>query len=316
MNRSSGPESPARAIDVEDVSKEYGSQRVLDGVSFSVAKGEIFGIVGPNGAGKTTLVESIGGLREPDSGSISVLGLHPISDRAHVTQRLGIQLQESQLQKRAKVGELLGTYSTFYENPVPWTELAARFGLSEKISASYASLSGGLKQRVSIALALIGSPEIVILDELTTGLDPRARRSTWDGVEKIRDAGVTVILVTHYMDEVERLCDRVMVLDRGRIAAIDTPQGLIRRNGSEQVMTFRPSEVVSVEELRALPDVATAESDGGGVKVTGGGNMVLTVLTTLVDSGVTPDQLRVDQTSLEDAYLALTGETSGSADEE
>ena len=316
MNRSSGQESPARAIDVQEVSKDYGGRRVLDGVSFTVDTGEIFGIVGPNGAGKTTLVESIGGLREPDSGSISVLGLHPIRDRSPLTQRLGIQLQESQLQKRARVGELLDTYSTFYEKPAPSAELASRFGLTEKLTAPYASLSGGLKQRLSIALALIGSPQVVILDELTTGLDPRARRSTWDGVEKIRDAGVTVILVTHYMDEVERLCDRVMVLDRGQITAIDTPQGLIRRIGSEQVMTFRSSEVVSVDELRALPDVATAESDGGSVKITGGGSMVLSVLTTLVDSGVTPDRLRVDHASLEDAYLALTGESSGSADEQ
>ena len=194
--------------------------------------------------------------------------------------------------------------------------MASRLGLSEKLTASYSSLSGGMKQRLSIALALIGSPEIVILDELTTGLDPQARRSTWDGVERIRDAGVTVILVTHFMDEAERLCDRVMVLDRGRIAAIDTPQGLIRRNGSEQVMTFQPSDVVSVEELRSLPDVATAEHEGGSVKVTGGGNMVLTVLTTLVNSGVTPERLRVDQASLEDAYLSLTGEASGSGDAE
>ena len=316
MSRSSGPESLVRAIDVANVSKDYGGQRVLDGVSFAVEAGEIFGIVGPNGAGKTTLVESVGGLREPDSGSISVLGLHPISDRSQLTQRLGIQLQESRLQKRARVGEILDTYSTFYENPVSGTELASRFGLSEKLTASYSSLSGGMKQRLSIALALIGSPEIVILDELTTGLDPQARRSTWDGVERIRDAGVTVILVTHFMDEAERLCDRVMVLDRGRIAAIDTPQGLIRRNGSEQVMTFQPSDVVSVEELRALPDVATAEHEGGSVKVTGGGNMVLTVLTTLVNSGVTPERLRVDQASLEDAYLSLTGEASGSGDAE
>jgi ABC-2 type transport system ATP-binding protein len=305
-----------RAIEVEGVVKEYGDQRVLDSVSFAVDEGEIFGIVGPNGAGKTTLVESIGGLREPDSGSISVLGLHPIGDRSQLTQRLGIQLQESRLQKRAQVGEILGTFSTFYEKPVDWTELASRFGLSDKLTASYASLSGGMKQRLSIALALIGSPQVVILDELTTGLDPRARRSTWAGVQNIRDAGVTVILVTHFMDEVERLCDRVMVLDQGRIAAIDTPQDLIRHGGSEQVMTFMASEAISIEELLVLPDVAEAESRGGTVKVTGGGNMVLNVLTALADSGATPDRLRVDHTSLEDAYLALTGESSGSADSE
>lgn len=316
MSSSSDVGSPVRAIEVDGIAKEYEGQRVLDSVSFTVDEGEIFGIVGPNGAGKTTLVESIGGLREPDSGSISVLGLHPIGDRSELTQRLGIQLQESTLQKRARVGEILQTFSTFYERPVDWAELASRFGLSDRLDASYSSLSGGMKQRLSIALALIGSPQVVILDELTTGLDPRARRSTWDGVERIRDAGVTVILVTHFMDEVERLCDRVMVLDRGRIAAIGTPQGLIRNAGSEQVMTFRPSEAISVEELLVLPDVVEAESRGGSVKVTGGGNMVLNVLTTLVGAGVTPDRLRVDHTSLEDAYLSLTGESSGSADAE
>ena len=158
--------------------------------------------------------------------------------------------------------------------------------------------------------------DVIILDELTTGLDPRARRSTWDGVQHIRDAGVTVILVTHFMDEVERLCDRVMVLDQGRIAALDTPQDLIRHGGSEQVMTFMASEAISIEELLVLPDVAEAESRGGRVKVTGGGDMVLNVLTALADSGGTPERLRVDHTSLEDAYLALTGESSGSADSE
>ena len=316
VSNSSEAGSPGRAIEVDDISKEYAGQRALDGVSFTVDAGEIFGIVGPNGAGKTTLVESIGGLREPDHGSITVLGLDPISDRSELTQRVGIQLQESTLQKRARVGEILQTFSTFYEKPVDWKELASRFGLSDKLGASYASLSGGMKQRLSIALALIGSPQLVILDELTTGLDPQARRSTWDGVEKIRDTGVTVILVTHFMDEVERLCDRVMVLDRGLIAAIDTPQGLSRHAGSQQVMTFRPSEAISVEELLSLPGVDGAESHGGKVEISGGGNMVLNVLTTLDAEGVTPDRLRVDHASLEDAYLALTGESSRSADGE
>lgn len=307
----SGVQAPV--IDVRDVAKSYGALNVLEDVTFTIDGGEIFGIVGPNGAGKTTLVESIGGLREPDAGSITVLGREPIDDRAELTQRLGIQLQESRLQKRARVGEILQTFSTFYEKPADWTELAERFGLTDKLHAPYSSLSGGMKQRLSIALALVGSPEVVILDELTTGLDPRARRSTWDAVEKIRNAGVTVVLVTHFMDEVERLCDRVMVLDGGRIAAIDTPNGLMRTAGAAQVMSFRPSTPVPADELRALPEVAGVELEDGLVTATGGGNMVLTVLSSLAERGITADDLRVDASSLEDAYLALTGEASGSS---
>ena len=313
MTTATDSSTQAPVIDVRDVAKSYGALSVLEDVTFSIDGGEIFGIVGPNGAGKTTLVESIGGLREPDGGSITVLGREPIRDRAELTQRLGIQLQESRLQKRARVGEILQTFSTFYDTPADWTELADRFGLTDKMDAPYSSLSGGMKQRLSIALALVGSPEIVILDELTTGLDPRARRSTWDAVERIRSAGVTVILVTHFMDEVERLCDRVMVLDGGRIAAIDTPNGLMRTAGAEQVMSFRPSTPVPAEELRALPEVAEVEVNGGLVTATGSGNMVLTVLSSLAERGVAADRLRVDSSSLEDSYLSLTGEASGSA---
>jgi len=301
-------------VEVSDVVKEYDGRRVLDGVSFTVEADEILGIVGPNGAGKTTLVESIEGLRQPDGGSIAVLGLDPIEDHYELAQRLGTQLQESHLQNRARVGEILETFSSFYRDPTDWRDLVARFGLDDKVNATYASLSGGMKQRVSAALALVGSPEVVILDELTTGLDPRARRSTWDAVEQIRDAGVTVILVTHFMDEVERLCDRVLVLDQGRIEAIDTPEGLIRLTGSEQTMTFRPSAPVSLEELSGLPGVLDVRSDDDRITVTGTGNVVLSVLTSLFESGVTADQLRVDHPSLEDAYLTITGEPSGQSD--
>lgn len=301
-------------VEVVDLVKEYDGRRVVDGVSFTVEVGEIFGVVGPNGAGKTTIVESIEGLREPESGSIRVLGLDPIADRYELAQRLGAQLQESRLQNRVRVGEILETFASFYQNPIDWRELVARFGLEDKIDASYSSLSGGMKQRLSAALALVGSPEIVILDELTTGLDPRARRSAWRAVERIRDSGVTVILVTHFMDEAERLCDRIMVLNRGRARAVDSPAGLIRLTGAEQTMTFRPSEPVSPDEFSALPDVVDVRSDGNRIEVTGVENVVTSVLMKLADRGVTASQLRVDYTSLEDAYLALTGETSGSSD--
>ena len=300
-------------VEVVDLVKEYDGRRVVDGVSFEVDEGEIFGIVGPNGAGKTTIVESIGGLRVPESGSIRVLGLDPVSDRYELAQRLGAQLQESSFQNRARVGEVLRTYASFYREPADWRDLASLFGLDDALDSTYSSLSGGMKQRLSAALALVGTPEMVILDELTTGLDPRARRSTWDTVERIRDAGVTVILVTHFMDEAERLCDRIMVVNEGRADAIDTPEGLISRTGSEQTMTFRPSRPISIEEIRSLQDVVDVRSQDERITVTGAENMVVSVLMSLLESDVTASQLRVDHTSLEDAYLALTGEKSGSS---
>jgi ABC-2 type transport system ATP-binding protein len=303
-------------VEVVDLVKTYDGRRVVDGVSFSVEEGEIYGVVGPNGAGKTTIVESIEGLREPDGGSVRVLGLDPISDRYELTQRLGAQLQESRLQDRIRVGEAMAMFASFYRDPADWRDLVTRFGLDDKIDASYAALSGGMKQRLAAALALVGSPEVAILDELTTGLDPRARRSTWDAVERIRDSGVTVILVTHFMDEAERLCDRVMVVREGRVLAVDSPAGLVGSAGAEQTMRFRPSDDVSLEELRTLPGVNVAESEGDRIKVIGDGDVVASVLAMLSGRGITAGDLRVGQMSLEDAYLDLTGETSGSSESE
>jgi ABC-2 type transport system ATP-binding protein len=298
-------------IEVESLVKTYGELRAVDGVSFAVHQGEIFGIVGPNGAGKTTIVESVEGLRQPDEGSIRVLGLDPIRDRAEVTERLGAQLQESRLQDRIRVGEVLDLYASFYRNPADWRELLDRFGLAEKMRSTYADLSGGQKQRLSVALALVGSPEIAILDELTTGLDPRARRSAWDTIERISEAGVTVVLVTHFMDEAERLCDRIMVVNHGRVVAIDTPLGLIGRTGSEQTLRFVPSAPVDEEELRRLPEVATVQREGTQVVITGTATVVQTVSSLLAQRGVIAEGLQVKQTSLEDAYLELTAQDAG-----
>ena len=300
-------------IEVEGLVKTYDGTNVVDGVSFTVEEGEIFGIVGPNGAGKTTIVESVEGLRRPDGGSIRVLDLDPIRDRYELTARLGAQLQESRLQDKIRVGEALALYASFYRDPADWRELVDRLGLEGKVRSKYANLSGGQKQRLSIALALVGSPEIAILDELTTGLDPQARRSTWDTIEQIRDAGVTVVLVTHFMDEAERLCDRIMVVDEGRVIAIDSPSGLIARTGSEQSLRFRPSTSIDDEVLAALPEVATVHRDGPQVVVTGTGNVVQAVSSRLAERGVITEDLRVDQTTLEDAYLALTTRTDAAA---
>lgn len=301
-------------VDVAGVVKSYGGHRVVDDVTFSVEEGEIFGVVGPNGAGKTTLVESIEGLRTPDSGSVSVMGLDPIRDRSRVTEVLGAQLQESRLQDRARVGELLDTYASFYRDPVDWTDLVTLVGLDDKVDARYSELSGGMKQKLSAALALVGSPRVVVLDELTTGLDPRARRSTWDMIEMVRDSGVTVLLVTHFMDEADRLCDRIMVLKEGRPVAIDSPEGLVRLAGTEQRMRFRTSAALPVTEIQSLGGVAEAREEDGRVHVSGGPETAQVVLTFLSSRGVVANELRVDHTSLEDAYLSLTGERSGSAE--
>src|SRR6516164_4166891 len=223
------PERMTAIIEVRGLRKEYGDTVAVDNVSFTVQEGEIFGILGPNGAGKTTTVECIEGLRKPDGGEISVLGLDPLRDHAELTQLLGIQLQESQLPPKLRVAEALDLYSSFYKAPADWRSLLEVLGLRDKSETMFRKLSGGQKQRLSIALALVGSPRVAVLDELTTGLDPQARRDTWELIEGIRDRGVTIVLVTHFMEEAERLCDRVALIDRGRVVALDTPASLAAR---------------------------------------------------------------------------------------
>ena len=300
-------------IEVENLVKTYEGINVVDGVSFNVEDGEIFGIVGPNGAGKTTTVESVEGLRRPDGGTIRVLGLDPMRDRYQITQQLGAQLQESRLQDKIRVGEALQLYASFYEKPADWRSLLGRLGLQDKVDAKYSSLSGGQKQRLAVALALVGSPEIAILDELTTGLDPAARRSVWGNIEEIRDNGVTVVLVTHFMEEAERLCDRIMVVDKGRVVAIDTPSGLVRQMGSEQRLRFRPSVPIDDEVFTNLPEVVSVEHTGSQVVITGTGNVVHAVTSLLAQRRVIAEELRIEQSNLEDAYLALTGNSADSA---
>ena len=295
-------------IEVSDLVKSYGGKKVVDGVTFSVERGEIFGIVGPNGAGKTTTVESVEGLREPDDGTIRVFGLDPLRESGEVMLRLGAQLQESSLPDRLRVREALELYASFYEEPADWQELMRRLGLEEKADSRYADLSGGQKQRLAVALALIGSPDIAILDELTTGLDPAARRATWDTIEEIRDNGVTVVLVTHFMEEAERLCDRIMVVDQGKVVAIETPDGLMDRIGGEQRLRFRPSSPIEDSELRALAAVSGVERDGNHVVVTGSTSALQEVTSLLATRGVTAEGLDVTQLTLEDAYLALTSD--------
>jgi ABC-2 type transport system ATP-binding protein len=294
-------------IEVEHLHKRYGEKVAVDDVSFTVERGEIFGILGPNGAGKTTTVECLEGLRVPGGGTLSVLGLDPRRDKAELRQRLGIQLQESQLPDKLRVGEALDLYASFYRKPADQRELLATLGLEDKRNTAYKKLSGGQKQRLSIALALIGSPEVAVLDELTTGLDPQARRDTWDLIEAVRARGVTILLVTHFMEEAERLCDRLAVIDAGRVVAIDTPAGLVAGVDDEQVIRFRPSAPLDPAVLEALPEVRRVERRGGQRVVSGRGNVLHAVTSLLARMQVIAGDLRVEQASLDDAFVALTG---------
>jgi ABC-2 type transport system ATP-binding protein len=301
-------------IDVGNVHKRYGGTVAVDDVSFTVDEAEIFGILGPNGAGKTTTVECIEGLRTPDRGRIRVLGLDPRTDAAELHQQLGVQLQESELPERIEVGEALELYSSFYRTPADWVELMRTLGLDSKRHTQYRKLSGGQKQRLSVALALVGSPRIAVLDELTTGLDPQARREVWALIEGIRDRGVTIVLVTHLMEEAERLCDRVAVLDLGRVVAIDSPSALAAEAGVEQRIRFRPSIPLDDRLLTSLPEVTGVTHRGGVVLVTGTGDVVNAVTSVLARNGIVAGQLRVEQASLEDAFVALTGHRAASGE--
>ncbi|MEW1550447.1 ABC transporter ATP-binding protein [Streptomyces tsukubensis] len=293
-------------VEVSDLRKAYGGRTVVDGLSFTVEEGEIFGILGLNGAGKTTSVECIEGLRVPDSGTIRVAGFDPIADRAEVTQVLGAQLQESALQAKLTVREALQLYSAFYPRPLDWRPLAERLGLTAKLNTRFGMLSGGQKQRLFIALALLGSPRVVILDELTTGLDPRARRDTWSLIEDVRDSGVTVILVTHFMEEAQRLCDRIAVINKGRVGALDTPEGLIGRSAGSTVISFTPSQPINEEILAALPGQATFDSKDGRVTLSGTDETVNAVISLLAQSHIWAYQLRVTDATLDDAFIDLT----------
>jgi ABC-2 type transport system ATP-binding protein len=294
-------------IEVSNLHKRYGDKVAVDDVSFAVDRGEIFGILGPNGAGKTTTVECLSGLRTPDRGTASVLGLHPRKDRDQLRERLGVQLQESELPDQLRVREALDLFSSFYAAPASVDGLIDDLGLAEKRNTPFKKLSGGQKQRLSVALALVGNPEIAVLDELTTGLDPQARRDTWSLIEQVRDRGVTIVLVTHFMEEAERLCDRLAVIDAGRVVALDTPAGLVARVTDEQRIRFRPSSPLDDELLSSLPEVTKVRRTGPVIEVTGTGNVLHAVTSVLARQQIVAHELRVDQASLDDAFVELTG---------
>lgn len=302
-------------IEVRDLKKVYGHKTVVDGVSFSVEQGEIFGILGPNGAGKTTSVECIGGLRKRDGGSITVAGMDPAAEGKAFREALGIQLQESRLPDKQTVAEALELYSSFYEKPRDWRELLDRLGLESQAKTYFGKLSGGQKQRLSVALALIGNPKVAILDELTTGLDPAARREVWGLLADLKGTGVTLLLVSHFMEEAERLCDRVVVIDGGKVIANDTPEGLAAGAQGEQRMSFIPSDRLDLDALQQLSDVHAATTNGDRVIVTGSDNVASAVIIALHERGIAVHKLRVDQPNLDDAFVQLTREAEDEAAE-
>jgi len=295
------------AVEVAHLRKTYGTLVAVDDVSFTVTEGEIFGILGPNGAGKTTAIECAIGLREPDAGTIRLLGLDPRADRDKIHEIVGVQLQAGALPAKLRVGEILEEYQSFYRDPADVGELLDVLGLSAKRGDYYRSLSGGQRQRLSVALALIGRPRIAVLDEMTTGLDPQARRDTWELIEGIRDRGVTIVLVTHFMEEAERLCDRVALIDRGRVVALDAPASLAARARGGKSVRFLPSAPFDETLLTDRPEVSGLGHEGQHVVVTGTGELVNVVILTLAAAGVTARDVRLDSSSLEDAFVKLTG---------
>jgi ABC-2 type transport system ATP-binding protein len=309
---SMAPDSPANiadipAVEISHLRKTYGPLVAVDDVSLSVTEGEIFGILGPNGAGKTTTVECAIGLRSPDSGTIRLMGIDPHVDKDRIHEITGVQLQAGSFPAKLRVGEIIDMYRSFYRHPADVSELTAALGLADKRRSYYRSLSGGQQQRLSVVLALIGAPRIAVLDEMTTGLDPQARRDAWELIEHIRDRGTTVLLVTHFMEEAERLCDRVALIDAGKIAALDTPAGLAARAMGAKTVRFLPSAPFDESLLTNLPEVAAIEHDGHHVVVSGTGELVTAVIVAMHNAGVDASDVRLDASTLEDAFVRLTG---------
>ena len=290
------------------VSRNFGSFTALKDVSFKVREGEVFGIVGPNGAGKTTLLNCLEGLDRPSSGDVEVLGLDPIKDQHSLAQQIGVQLQSAALPPRLTVQEALELYSAFYERPRPWRELLTDLGIKDKANARVDRLSGGERQRVFVALALFNRPQLAFLDELTTALDPQSRRNMWDTVEHVRDGGATVVLTTHYMEEAERLCDRVAIIDHGRLVALDTVTSLIQQHAGDTTAKLILSASPSAEfDLNGVSGVTSARTEGRELTIRGTADGLQGVLAALAAHRITVTSMSTTTPGLEDVFLALTG---------
>ncbi|WP_265522942.1 ABC transporter ATP-binding protein [Oerskovia flava] len=310
------PDGGSIAVEVRNLRKEYatkdGTKVAVEDVSFSVRRGEIFGVLGPNGAGKTTTVECLAGLRQADGGAVRVLGVDPQAHPELVRSTLGVQLQESALNDKITVAEAMRLFASFYDAPADTAELLRLLDLDEHRDVAFGKLSGGQKQRLSIALALVGDPQVAILDELTTGLDPQARRATWELVERVRDRGVTILLVTHFMEEAERLCDRLVIIDRGRVVAAGTPAELIDSIDAGRTVRLRvpAGETQRAEHILAgLADVTSVTTEGREVVVVGTPRMMLAVERALAEEDLVPDGVRTVSRSLEDVFVHVTGRT-------
>ncbi|GAA4423352.1 hypothetical protein GCM10023169_18830 [Georgenia halophila] len=302
------PDAPV--IQITHLRKTYGEKVAVADVSLAIQRGEIFGILGPNGAGKTTTVELLAGLRQADGGTVRILGTDPQADPAAVRHRVGVQLQESRLPPKIRAREALELYASFYPDPKDPGELLDMLGLTEKAETAFKDLSGGQQQRLSIALALVGNPEIAILDELTTGLDPQARRDTWSLIEHVRDSGVTIVLVTHFMDEAERLADRLAIIDAGRVVAEGAPADLVAAGDDRRTFRMRLPEGAPAELLTRvseLPDVDTVSRVGAEHEVTGGPRVLPAVVLALARQDVVPDEIRTISRTLEDVFVDVTG---------
>jgi ABC-2 type transport system ATP-binding protein len=305
----------AAVVEVQHLRKAYGGVLAVDDLSLDVEQGEIFGLLGPNGAGKTTTVECMEGLRHPDGGRIRVLGLDPSREPGELRRRIGCQLQEAALPDRIRVWEALDLFAAIAPQAAPWRAVLERWGLEGKGSAAFSSLSGGEQQRLFIALALINQPQVVFLDELTQGLDPAARRVAWDLVRSVRERGATVILVTHFMEEAQQLCDRVAVVHRGRVVAVDSPQGLITRFGGGIRVVFSAPAEQDIGWLSRVPHATGVVRHGPRLEVTGGGPLLAHVGAALIAHGMEPTDLRLEQPTLEDVFLRITQAPASDRDE-
>ena len=296
----------SKVIQVENLRKSYKDVVAVDGISFEVSQGEILGLLGPNGAGKTTIVECLQGLRHPTSGTIRVLGLDPFTSTGALRRRIGSQLQDSELPQRIKVWEALELFSSITPGVNGWKKLMKQWDLEEKANASFSSLSGGQRQRLFIALALVNHPELVFLDEMTTGLDPVARHVAWDLIKEIRASGTTVVLVTHFMDEAEELCDRLAIVDKGKLIALDSPGALTAKftTNIRAAFSYSGNDLPWLKDISQVKKVTRTEK---AIEIEGMGAVVSLVAAALVNHGIVPDDLRIRQPSLEDVFLTLTG---------
>ncbi len=295
-------------VTVQNLVKHYKDVKAVDGISFSVKRGEIFGIVGPNGAGKTTTIECIAGMRRADSGSLDVLGLDPLNDSIALKRRIGLQQQESEIPDRLRLREAMELFSSFYDNVLEWEVLLEQLNLWEKKDSFYSELSGGQKKRFFVAMALIGDPEIVFLDEFTSGLDPQSRISIWKLVKELRDQGRTIVLSTHYMDEAEKLCDRVAIIDHGKLTALDSPSNLISMHGGHTRIQFNVGDAFDGESLSSLKGVESIQNNDNFCSLQVSSNSAIVEIVKQLDAmGQGLDSFKIEAPTLEEVFLNITG---------